>query len=71
MIAFIVFGSAGAGALAFMLTFLKAMSRELRLGRSSLIDERRIGQHRNKIDPRREKSLTLVMLERYRNDRAA
>jgi hypothetical protein len=71
MIAFIVLASAGAGALAFMLTFLKAMSRESRLGRSSRIDPRRIGQRRNKIDPRREKSLTLVMLERYRNDRAA
>jgi hypothetical protein len=71
MIAFIVLASAGAGALAFMLTFLKAMSRELRLGHSSRIDPRRIGQRGNKIDPRREKSLTLVMLERYRNDRAA
>jgi hypothetical protein len=64
MIALIVLASAGAGALAFMLTFLKAMSRELRLGR-------RIGQHRNNIDRRGEKSLTLVMLERFRNDRAA
>jgi hypothetical protein len=76
MIAFIVLASAGAGALAFMLTFLKAMGRELRLGRSLRIDRGRIhpgriGQRRNNIDPRREKSLTLVMLERYRNDRAA
>jgi hypothetical protein len=72
MIAFIVLGSAGAGALAFMLTFLKAMRRELRLRRSSRVDPRRIGQRRNNnIDPHPEKSLTLVMLERYRNDRAA
>lgn len=71
MIALILFASAGAGALAFMLSFLKAMRRELRLGRSSRIDQRRIDPRRNTIDPRRDKSLTLVMLERYRNDRAA
>jgi hypothetical protein len=76
MIAFIVLASVGAGALLFMLTFLKAVGRELRLGRSSRIDRDRrdprwIDERRNSVAARSEKSLTLVMLERYRNDRAA
>lgn len=63
-----------------MLTFLKAMGRELRLrGGSSRIHQRRVDQRRveqrridqPRMDQRREPSLTLVMLERYRNDRAA
>lgn len=76
MIALILLASAGAGTLAFMLTFLKAMGRELRVGRSSRIGRRQIHRRRveprpNNIEPGGDKSLTLVMLERYRNDRAA
>ena len=70
MIALLVLLGVGAGALLFMLTFLKAMGRELRLrGGSSRIHQLRVDQRR--MDQRREPSWTLVMLERYRNDRAA
>jgi hypothetical protein len=78
MIAFLVLAGAGAGALLFMLAFLKALVRESRLRRSSRLDQRGIDQGSvspRQIDPRRdqdrEASLTLVMLARYRNDRAA
>jgi hypothetical protein len=78
MIALFVLASAGAGALLFMLAFLKALVRESRLRSSSRLDQCEIDQGRiteRRIDQRRsqarEASLTLVMLERYRNDRAA
>jgi hypothetical protein len=58
MIVFLAVASVGAGAILFMLVFIFALAQESRL------------RHSRVSDPRR-RSLTLVMLERYRKDRAA
>jgi len=58
MIAIFALASVGAGSLFFLLIFVLALLRESRL-------------HRSRLQKQRPRSLTLVMLERYRKDRAA
>ena len=53
MIAFLIFTSGAS--IVFMLAFLRALTREVRMHRA-----------RRSSDQRKQKSLTLTMLERYR-----